>query len=117
MTSDLATRIEMFLLLRGDWVPVSEICQHFSIPERILRADGKRRPLCRHFAISSSTHGLKHISLATVKERIRAKHKPRKILIAAARAQRDYDLALHNCLTGKRPDQTERHTGQSLLPL
>ena len=51
---ELATQIEVFLLLRGDWVSVEELCQRFAIPERLLRADGKRRPICGRFAISSS---------------------------------------------------------------
>ncbi|CAN5356173.1 hypothetical protein BH09VER1_BH09VER1_28770 [soil metagenome] len=117
-TADLATRIEMFLLMRGDWVPVAEICREFDIPERMLRADGHRRPLCRHFAISSSKggeNGLKHLSLCTVRERITYKNNRRKRLIAEARALQEYGIASHNCLTGKKPLQIERHTGQGIL--
>lgn len=54
-TSDLADRIEALLLLKRDWVSVEEICQSTGINERTLRASGKRRPLCRHFAISCSS--------------------------------------------------------------
>lgn len=120
MSSELATQIEIFLLLAGDWVPVEDICARFGIPERQLRADSGRRPLCRHFAISSSRNGkngLKHLSLCTTAERLAYKHNRRKRLVAEARALAEYNTALKNCLTGKRPDQIERHTGQGLLSL
>jgi hypothetical protein len=112
---ELASNIEIFLLLQGDWVSVEELCQRFAITERLLRADGKRRPLCGRFAISSSTKGLKHIRHATTEERITYKHARLKVLVANARALKEYDQALSNCLTGKRPAQVERHTGQGIL--
>jgi len=114
----LALEIEMFLLMRGDWISVVEICQRFGIEERLLRADGKRRPLCRHFAISSSTKGFKHLRFATVAERLQYKHARRRTAIAYLRALREYDAAVRNCLTGKFPDQIEALTGQqTLFPL
>lgn len=115
---DLATRIEMFLLTRREWVPVEEICRHFQIPERLLRADGRRRPLCRHFAISSARggkNGFKHLSLCDVAERLEYKHNRLKRLVAERRALDEYATAITNCLTGKHPHQEERFTGQQTL--
>jgi hypothetical protein len=108
----------MYLLLKKDWVLVDDLCAHFQIDERILRADGKRRPLCRHFAISSSTRGLKHITNATTAERVRYKNSRRKTMVAAIRATREYNEALRISLTGKFPHQLERFSGQlTLFPL
>lgn len=112
---DLQTQIEAFLLTEPRWFSVSEICERFAFPERLLRADGRRRPLCRRFAISSSTKGLKHLSFATIRERLEYKHARRKVLIAQARALKEYNEAITNCLTGKKPTLQERHTGQLVL--
>jgi hypothetical protein len=119
-STELAAQIEIFLLAAGEHVPVKTLCDHFGIPERLLRADGKRRPLCHRFAISSSKNGengLKHIRHCTTAERLAYKHARKKVLIANARALQEYDRALHNCLTGKHPNKIERHTGQGLLPI
>lgn len=110
--TDLQTQIEAFLLTEDRWFSVAEICERFRFPERLLRADGRRRPLCGRFAISSSTKGLKHISFATVPERLDYKHARRKVLVANARALKEYALAVNNCLTGRKPTLQERHTGQ-----
>jgi hypothetical protein len=119
MTSgELATQIEIFLLNREGWVAVAEICTHFRIPERMLRADGKRRPLLARFAISSTRagqNGFKHLSKTTVAERLEYKHNRIKRLIAERRALDEYTSAFHSCLTGK--PQHERFTQQGLLSL
>lgn len=118
--ADLVYQLEAFLLLQGTWVPMSEICQRFGVEERSLRATATRRAVFANFAISSSTpgqNGLKHMSFTTVAERLAYKHNRRRRLVAEVRALRDYETALHNCLTGQRAAQIERHTGQSLLPL
>lgn len=115
---NLAIEIETFLLARAEWVPVEEICERFKIDQRLLRATKNRRPLCHHFAISSSQsgkNGLKHLSLCSLLERLAYKHNRIKRLIAEKRALKDYEQALHNCLTGKRPSLLERHTGQLVL--
>jgi hypothetical protein len=117
---DLATQLEMHLLCKGGWVPVAEICAHLGINERDLRATGRKRAIFARFAISNSApgrNGLKHISLCSVAERLAYKHNRLRRLVAETRALRDYDLAVTNCLTGKRRQEFERHTGQSLLPL
>jgi hypothetical protein len=114
-TGDLATTVEMFLLSRGGWVSVEDVCHACEVPERLLRADRKRRPIHTPFAISSSTKGLKHISKTTARERIEYKHARLKVLIANRRALDEYTRALANCLTGKRPNQVERHTGQMVF--
>jgi len=113
MTTALQIAIEDHLLSAGDWVSVDQICERFGIEERILRADGKRRPICRHFAISSSTRGFKHLAHTTASERIAYKHARKKSLIAHARALKEFDAALHNCLHGR--PAVERLTGQTLL--
>lgn len=114
----LATEIEIFLLASHEWVAVSEICRQFGITERMLRADGSRRPLLEKFA-ESSTHngrnGFKHIAHTTVAERLEYKHNRLKRLVAERRAISAYNHALENCLTGD-PRQ-ERHSGQTILPL
>jgi hypothetical protein len=110
MNSDLALRIELFLLDKGDWVPVKELCRECSVPERLLRAAGRRKSIFSKFAISCSTKGIKHIALTTPRERIQYKHSRLKVLIANRRALDEFTLAVTNCLTG-RPTY-ERLTGQ-----
>jgi hypothetical protein len=105
----------MFLLCRGGWVSVEDVCAACDVPERLLRADGKRRPIHTTFAISSSTKGIKHVSQTTVRERIEYKHARLKVLIANRRALDEFTSALANCLTGKFPDQRERFTQQATL--
>lgn len=112
---ELATRIESFLLTANRWFSVAEICRACECPERLLRADGKRRPIYRMFAISSSTKGLKHISFASIPERLQYKHARLKVLISYRRALDDFEEAKRNCLTGKFPDQRERFTQQATL--
>lgn len=114
----LATRLEIYLLTMARWVSVEEIETACSIPARLMRADGKRRPLYGRFAISSSTKGVKHLSFTNAQERIEYKHARKKVLVANARALRDFDSAIANCLIGKHPAQVERLTGQqTLFPL
>ena len=113
--AELAPRIEMLLLSRGGWVAVEEVCAALEVPERMLRAVGRRPAIFARFAISSSTHGLKHLSLTTAAERIRYKHARLKVLIANRRALDQFNQAVHACLTGRRPTQTERHTGQMVF--
>jgi len=112
---NLANRIEAILLARAGWVSVEEVCALCEIPERITRADGKRRPIFSLFAISSSTKGLKHLDHTTARERITYKHSKQKVIVAYYRALRDYNNALANCLTGKFPRQEERFTHQATL--
>jgi hypothetical protein len=111
----LATRIEIFLLTRAEWVSVETVCRGCEVTERLLRADGRRRPIFSRFAISSSTKGLKHIRHTTARERITYKHARQKVLIAHARALKEYAQAVHACVTGKLPDLHEVHTNQGLL--
>lgn len=110
----LATQIETLLLERETWVPVEEICATCQIPERLLRADGRRRPIFSRFAISSSTKGLKHIKHTDARERITYKHARLKVLIANRRALDEFNNAIANCLTPTIP-AVERHTGQMVL--
>jgi hypothetical protein len=114
--TDRAAIIERYLLAARHWVSVEEICRACSIPERLLRADGRRRPIFSRFAISCSTKGVKHITHTTVRERIKYKHSRLKVLIANRRALDEFTHALHSNLTGHNPT-FERHTGQIILPL
>ena len=114
-TGDLANRIEALLLDRAAWVAVEDICTACQVPERLLRAQGKRRPIFSAFAISSFTRGIKHLRFTTPDERIRYKHSRLKVLIANRRALDEYHRACTNCLTGKFPDQRERFTHQATL--
>lgn len=111
----LAILIESFLLTAKRWFSVTEICRTCSCPERLLRADGKRRPIYRKFAISSSTKGLKRLSFTNVAERIQYKHARLKVLISNRRALDDFAEASRNCLTGKFPRQEERFSRQATL--
>jgi hypothetical protein len=113
----LATRIEIYLLTREHWVSVDDVCRDCGIAERLLRADGRRRPIFGRFAISSSTKGLKHMRHTTDRERIAYKHARKKVLIANARALKEYDTAIRECLTGKHPNQIEVHTAQGVFKL
>lgn len=102
--TQLAHEIEAYLLAHPRWVPVRELEEHFDIDERVLRANGKRRPLLAHCAISNSDpghNGFKHIRHTTISERLKAKHSYRKRLIAAARADRDLHRAIAHALDGK----------------
>ena len=119
MDLTLPIQIEDYLLARPRWVPAAELEKAFGIDERILRAKGKRRGLLAFCAISSDkpgASGFKHIRHATTAEKIRAKHAPRKRLIAAVRAERDYDLALRHATSGKFGHQVYG-TGNGVLKL
>jgi len=112
---ELAIRIESFLLTAKRWFSTAEICRACGCQERLLRADGKRRPIFRKFAISSSAKGLKHLNFTTVTERLTYKHARLKVLISNRRALDDLAEATRCCLTGKFPDQRERFTQQATL--
>lgn len=117
---DLSDRLESYLFAEPRWVPVAEICERFGIEERVLRAEGRRRPVHADFAISSArpgAHGFKHISHASIKERLAHKHACLRRIIAGARAKKDYDRALRNAITGKWPDQVADAHGQRVLAL
>lgn len=115
MSPGLEILINQFLLTAPRWFSTTEICQACGCPERLLRADGKRRPIYSKFAISSSTKGLKHLSFTCVAERLQYKHARTKVLIQNRRALDDFAEGLRNCLTGKFPDQRERFTHQATL--
>lgn len=112
MHEDLAKRVEAYLLHRADWVPVEDVCTACEIPERLLRADGRRRPITSRFAISSSTRGLKHLRHATVAERLAYKHSRWKVLISYRRALDDYRHAVAATLHPTATPPREIHSGQ-----
>jgi hypothetical protein len=113
---DLADQIEIFLIDTGDWTPASVLCARFSLDQRTLRAHGDRPGLLDHCAVSSHL-GYKHISRLTTEEWLAVKHRLRRHAAGQFRKTKRWDQARHNSLTGLKPHQIERHTGQHLLPL
>lgn len=111
----LAAQIEVFLLTKGTWVPTAEICQRFGIKERLLRQDGRRAGLLDAFAVSSTRGGesgfIHHRHLETAAW-LPIKHRLRRHAVAELRKLRAWTQARARCLTGKRPELIERHTGQ-----
>ena len=114
----VARQIEVFLLTQTDWVPDKVLEERYGIGERQLRADDLvgRPGLLEEFAISSGK-GFKHLSLATVDERLKAKHRVRRTAISYLRRWQRQDAAIHNCVKGLRPQVVERQSGQILLGL
>jgi hypothetical protein len=114
----LAAQIEIFLLTKGTWVPTAEICERFSIKERMLRQDGRRAGLLDCFAVSSTRGGesgfIHHRHLETAAW-LPIKHRLRRHAVAELRKLKAWTQARARCLTGKRPDLQEVHTGQGLL--
>jgi hypothetical protein len=112
---DLAHRIEIHLLQAGGWVSTRLLCQVFQISERSLRQTGTRPGLLDAFAVSSTRSdqaGYIHHKFLPTREWLPIKHRLRRHAIAELRRVRRWDIARKNCLTGKHPFQTERHTGQ-----
>lgn len=114
----LAAQIEMHLLTRGTWVSTLDLCERFGIKERQLRQDGRRAGLLDAFAVSSTRGGesgfIHHRHLPTAAW-LPIKHRLRRHAISELRKLRTWSLARTRCLTGKRPDLREIHTGQLLL--
>lgn len=115
---ELASRVEIYLLARADWVPVLDLVNHFGIRERLLRADetSGRSGLMDGFAVSSPK-GFKHASLVSTDEWLAIKHRLQRHAVSEIRKLRAWVRARRNCLQGLRPELVERHTGQGLLPL
>lgn len=113
----VAADIELFLLERRGWVSVAEICARFNVPERSLRQDGARPGLCTEFAISSSIHGLKHVSYATTEEWLHSKHTLCRE--AFARLRRVKTLRYNRAATAAvtRAGIFEPDTGQRLMQM
>jgi hypothetical protein len=62
--TDLAAKIEAFLLEAKGWVSTETLCSTFGINERALRAVGDKPGLCTEFAISGN-QGFRHVKFAT----------------------------------------------------
>lgn len=113
----LPAQIELYLLNRGAWVSVDDLCTRFAIRPRMLRADGARDGLLDNFAVSSTRgneHGFIHINLLSALDYIRAKRRLRKHGIRELRKVRRWEQARARARIGINPT-TERHTGQILL--
>jgi len=111
----LVHQIETHLLAAGGWVPTGQICEVFQITERSLRQAGERPGLLDQFAVSSTRQnqsGYIHHRFLPTADWLPIKHRLRRHAIAELRRVRRWDQARKHCLTGKRPYQTERHTGQ-----
>ena len=114
----LVSEIEIYLLAERGWVPTPDICLRFSIPARLLRQDGPRPGLLDHFAVSSTKNGQNgycHHKYLPTADWLPIKHRLRRHAIGELCRVRAWDRARHNCLTGKQPNQVERHTGQATL--
>lgn len=113
-----AAQIELFLLAAGTWVPTAEICARFDIQERALRAAGEKPGLLDAFAVSSTKngqHGFCHHRFVERTDWLKTKHRLRRHAIAELRKVRAWDRARQNCLTGRRPELVEKHTGQLVM--
>lgn len=64
MHTELAARIEAYLLTRKGWVTAAELCDAFGVTERSLRAMGGKPGLCSDCAISGD-RGFRHVFNAT----------------------------------------------------
>jgi hypothetical protein len=118
--SGLARQIEVFLLDRAGWVPVTEICSRFGIKERLLRQDGSREGLLDHCAVSSTQNGesgLCHHRFLPTSAWLPVKHRLLRHSISQIRKVRKWDRCRHNILIGRPPVRYEAHTGQALLPV
>ncbi len=116
MSDPLAAQIEQFLLDRGDWVPVSEICQRFALPERRLRALGDRDGLLDHCAISDSKRGLIHIGLVNSRDYRSISGRLLRHGVREIRKVRNWRAARHRQRRGIPPMQYTLE-GQALLGL
>lgn len=114
---NLAGDIEQYLLDRRAWVHEDEICERFGISARRIRGLGDRPNLCHGFAISIPGQGYKHISLATPREVIHAKHAVWRHILPRFRALRAWDRARRNVYrqTSRPPMTFEKDTGQAVM--
>lgn len=111
-------QIELFLLARGTWVPTAEICARFDIQERALRAVGDKPGLLDGFAVSSTKqgeHGFCHHRFVERADWLKTKHRLLRHAVGELRKVRAWDRARQNCLTGRRPELVEKHTGQLVM--
>jgi len=118
--AQLASQIELFLLDRGGWVPVAEICQRFGVAPRLLRQDGARRGLLDRCAVSSTRNGdsgFCHHRFLPTADYLPVKHRILRHAVAELRKVRAWESARRNCLSGRPPLRYEAHTGQSFLPI
>ncbi len=113
-----AAQIELFLLAAGTWVPTAEICARFGIKQRLLRADKDRPGLLDEFAVSSTRNGESgfiHQNNLPTPQFLAIKHRITRHAIGEIRKVRTWTQARTRCLTGKRPELVEKHTGQLVM--
>jgi hypothetical protein len=117
--NDTAADIERWLLDLASWVPASAICERYGIPERQLRADGRRPGLLDEFAVSSTRNGhngyIHHKYLPT-EEWLPIKHRLRKHAVAELRRVKVWTRARARVLSPA-PAPAEAHTGQLVMSL
>ena len=112
----LATNIEKFLLDNRRWVKSDELCHHFGVRQRQLRALGDQPGICSEFAISSDK-GFKHVQHATNDEFQHSYRRVRRHAIfelIGARRRRRYRQRL---LLSKPEPLHEKVTGQAVMAL
>jgi len=112
---NLANEIEAYLLASGGWVTSRDLCAKFRITDRRTRAAKRRPGLLDGFAVSSTREGQSgfiHHNFLPTQDYLPLKHCILRHAIAEIRKARRWDAARRRALTGKRPAQIERHTGQ-----
>ena len=115
---DLSKQIERLLWTRKDWVPSSEICATFGLPDdRVLRQDGALPGLCTTFAISHSKKGLRHVRFATTTEWLKFKKRLVKHSVAQFRRISGLGHVRHNATYTLEDLQVESDTGQVVMNL
>jgi hypothetical protein len=119
MDTDLQSEIESFLLGLASWCPAEVIVERFGVPERRLRADGRRPGLLDGFAVSSTRNGANgyiHHKFLPTEEWLPIKHRLRKHAVAELRRVKVWSQARARVLMPA-PQPTERHTGQLVMAL
>lgn len=99
---NIKTQIELYLLAARTWVSVRAICDRFAIPERSLRARGKKAGPLDAFAFSHPMHGIIHHRYLPDPDFFRLDNSLGR-------------QARRNVMTGKHPDLREALSGQLIL--
>lgn len=110
----LEQQIELYLLDAGDWISVEQLCSHFQIRDRQLRADGDRDGLLDKFAVSDPARGVCHIRHLDTPNFLRCAHKLTRHSVRQLRKVKAWRKARHEQKIGLNPQQ-ELFTGQLVL--
>jgi hypothetical protein len=111
--------IESFLLHQDNWIPITTLCDRFEIrDDRDLRgAKGKPGPIA-HFSITHTTHGIRHVALASPDEFRESYHARARHSITQLRTIRlQRKNRHHKVITPASPHPIETFTRQEILSL